>query len=77
MVALPAATAVTKPVTGFTVATRLLLLLQVPPVVPLLVNVVIEPAHSAAEPLTVPAFARALMVTFADEAELPQVPLTV
>ena len=77
IVALPAATPVTTPVIEFTVATRLLLLLQLPPAVPLLVNVVTEPAQSVAEPLTVPALGRALMVILADEAELPHVPLTV
>lgn len=77
MVALPAATPVTTPVDEFTIATRLLLLLQLPPEVPLLVNVVTEPAHKVAEPLTEPALGRALMVILDDEAELPQVPLTV
>ena len=65
------------PVDEFTIATRLLLLLQLPPLVPLLVNVVTEPAHKVAEPLTRPALGRALMVILDDEAELPQVPLTV
>jgi hypothetical protein len=77
MVALPAPTPVTTPVVEFTVATRLLLLLQLPPANPLLVNVVGEPAHIAGAPVTVPAFGRALMVILADDAELPQVPLTV
>lgn len=77
IVADPAATPVTTPVTEFTVATRLLLVLQLPPAVPVLVNVVTEPAQSGDEPLTVPAFGRALMVILADEEELPHVPLTV
>lgn len=77
MVALPASTPVTTPVAEFTVATRLLLLLQLPPPVPLLVKVVIDPWHSVEEPLTEPALAAALMVILADDAELPQVLLTV
>lgn len=77
MVALPDATPVTTPVAGFTVATRLLLLLQLPPAVPLLVKVVTEPPQSVDEPLTRPAFGRALMVMFAEATELPHVPLTV
>jgi hypothetical protein len=77
MVALPAETPVTTPVTGFTVATALLLLLQLPPVAPLLVNVAVAPAHIVEEPLTVPAFGRALIVIFEDEEEPPQLLLTV
>lgn len=68
---------VTKPVEEFTVATKLLLLLQLPPPVPLLVRVVTEPAHIAVEPLIVPASGTALMVILADEALLPHVLLTV
>lgn len=77
MVALPAPTPVTTPVDELTLATKLLLLLQIPPPVPLVVSVVIDPAHTADEPLTKPAFGRALMVILADETELPQVLLTV
>ena len=77
MVALPVATPVTTPVDEFTVATRLLLLLQLPPPEPLLVKVVTEPPHSVAEPVTEPALGRALMVMLADDKELPHVPLTV
>src|SRR5665213_1461617 len=77
IVALPVPTPVTTPVAEFTVATRLLLLLQVPPLAPLLVNVVIEPAHNVDEPFMEPAFGMALMVILADEAELPHVLLTV
>ena len=47
MVTVPAPTPVTAPVDELTVATKLLLLLQVPPPVPLVVSVVIEPAHTA------------------------------
>lgn len=77
IVALPAATPVTTPVTEFTVATKLLLLLQLPPGVPLLLNVAVEPAHMVAEPLTEPALAWGLMVILEDEEEPPQVLLTV
>ena len=77
MVALPAPTAVIAPVDELTVATKLLLLVQAPPPVPLLVKVVCEPAHIAEAPLIVPALASALMVILADAAEPPQVLLTV
>lgn len=77
MVAEPAAPPVTTPVVAFTVATRLLLLLQLPPAVPLLVKVVTEPLHNVEAPLTEPALGRALMVILEDDAELPHVPLTV
>ena len=77
MVALPAPTAVITPEVGLTVATKLLLLVQVPPAVPLLVKVVSEPAQMVAAPLIVPALASALMVMLAEAAELPQVLLTV
>ena len=60
--AFPAATPVTKPVVVFTVATDGVTLLQLPPVVPLLVYVVVDPAHTAAAPLTVPAFGIAFTV---------------
>ena len=74
---MPGPIAVTTPVAGFTVATRLLLLLQFPPLVPLLLKVVNEPEHNEAAPLTVPAFGSAVIVMLADELELPQVLLTV
>jgi hypothetical protein len=76
-VAVPAPTPVTTPLDAFTVAARLLLLLQLPPAVPLLVNVVTDPAHKAGNPLTKPAFGNALMVILDEDDELPQVPLTV
>ena len=77
IVALPAPTAVTTPVTEFTVATRLLLLLQLPPPAPVLVKLAVAPTHKVEAPFTVPALGRALMVILADFEELPQVPLTV
>ena len=77
MVAFPAATPVTTPVDVFTVAAALLLLLQLPPSVPLLVNVVVEPAHTVEVPLTVPAFGRAFTLIFADSVAVPQPVVTV
>jgi hypothetical protein len=59
----PAATAVTRPVDEFTVATEVLLLLQVPPSVPLLVNVAVWPMQSGEVPLTVPAVTLAFTVS--------------
>ena len=77
MVADPAATPVTTPVTAFTVAAAVLLLLQVPPPVPLLVKPVVAPTHSVEAPVTVPEFGRALMVILADAVAVPQVFVTV
>ena len=59
----PAATAVTSPVAAFTVATEVLLLLHVPPVVPFVLRVVLAPAQSTAVPVIVPALTFALTVT--------------
>jgi hypothetical protein len=55
MVAEPAANPVTSPVVELTVAAALLLLLQLPPPVPLLVNMAVAPVHNIEIPLTVPA----------------------
>ena len=60
---MPAATAVTSPVVAFTVATEVLLLLHVPPVVPFVLSVVFAPAQSTAVPVIVPALTFALTVT--------------
>ena len=49
MVEVPAATPLTTPVPGTTVATVVILLLQVPP--PASLNVVVEPAHTDAIPV--------------------------
>lgn len=67
----PAATPVTTPLAS-TVATDVLSLFQVPLIVPLLVNVVTEPAHTTVDPLKVPGFGEGLIVILADELELPQ-----
>ena len=72
MVEVPSATAVTTPVVALTVATAVLLLLQVPPPVPLLVNVVDRPVHTDDAPVTEPAFAMALTVSSCVAVEVPQ-----
>ena len=76
--ALPGATPVTTPVAAFTVATAVLELLQVPPLLfPLIRNDVVAPTHNEEAPVTVPAFGRPFIVILADAVELPQVPVTV
>ena len=65
MFAVPAFTAVTRPLAAFTVATAVLLELQAPPDVPLLVYVAVAPIQSGVVPLTVPAVTLALTVTVA------------
>ena len=77
MVALPGPTAVTRPLVAFTVATRLLLLLQLPPVAPLLDKTLAAPTQRVVVPLMVPATGIALIVILADDDALPQVPVTV
>lgn len=77
MVAEPAATPVTKPVVASTVAAAVLLLLQLPPPVPLLVNIAVELTHKAAAPLTVPALGRLPIVTIADAVAVPHTDETV
>jgi hypothetical protein len=77
MVEFPAAIPVTAPVTAFTVATDGVRLFQVPPLLPLLVNVVADPAQTVVGPLIVPEFGRGLTVIAADEIEVPQVLVTV
>ena len=72
IVAEPAATPVTSPVTPFTVAAAVLLLLQVPLPVPLLLNIAPEPTHNAVAPLTVPADGSAVTFIVADVLDVPQ-----
>ena len=62
MLQVPAPVAVTTPVLGLTVATEVLLLLQLPPASPLLVYVVVAPIQSGVVPVTVPALALGLTV---------------
>lgn len=77
MVAEPADTPVTTPVVAFTVAAARLLLLQLPPPVPLLVNMAVRPSHNAAAPLTVPALGALPMVTTTDALTVPQAEVTI
>jgi hypothetical protein len=72
MVELPAATPVTTPVEGFTVAAAVLLLLHVPPPVPFVLKVVDEPAHTDGALLIVPAFTTAFTVINCVAVEVPQ-----
>ena len=58
----PGVRAVTRPDVAFTVATPVLLLLQVPPASPLLLYVAVWPIQSGDVPLTVPALAEELTV---------------
>ena len=58
--------AVTSPEDAFTVATVVLLLLQLPPASPLLVYVAVCPIQSGVVPLTVPALAFGLTVNDLD-----------
>ena len=66
IVAVPALIAVTSPDAAFTVATAVLLLLQLPPASPLLVYVVVAPIQSGVVPVTVPALALGLTVNDLD-----------
>jgi hypothetical protein len=79
MVAVPAATPVTTPVEALTVAMPVLPEVHVPPLVPFVVNVVVEPEHIACVPLRVPALDGAEIVTMrvAVALEQPPVPVTV
>ena len=72
MVAVPDPTAVTTPVPEFTVAIAVLLLLQLPPVIPLLVNEAVVPAQAVAAPLTVPALGAAFTVINFVALKVPQ-----
>ncbi len=62
----PAATPVTTPVEAFTVATAVLLLLQVPPASPVLVNGVVPFTHTVVDPLITPRTGKGLMVILAE-----------
>lgn len=68
----PAATPVTTPVVEFTDAAAALLLLQVPPLIPLVVNVVDKPLHTDDAPLIEPAFATAFTLTSCVAVDVPQ-----
>ena len=75
MVAVPADTPVTTP-DVFTVATRLLLLDQMPPAKPLEVNVEVAPVFIVVVPERVPALGKALMVTVEEVLELQPLEVT-
>lgn len=78
ILAFPELTAVTNPVTGLTVATSGLLLLQVPPASPLLLYKAVEPIHNGELPVTVPETASGLTVSCLNaEAGLLQPDVTV
>ena len=62
MVAVPVPVPKTTPFTS-TIATALLLVLHVPPAVPLLLRLIVDPAQTVAGPLIVPALADGLTVT--------------
>ena len=62
----PAPTALTSPDAALTVATEVLLLLQVPPASPVLLYVADEPIQSGEVPLTVPAVAFGFTVNVCD-----------
>ena len=76
MVAVPAAIPVTVPVL-LTVATAMLLLLQVPPAAAIAsLNVVVVPAHRVVAPDMLPAFGSVLTVTTVVVTAVPQALLT-
>lgn len=70
--ALPAAIPVTTPVFTSTDATAGLLLLQVPPLRPLLVNVAVAPTQTVGAPLTLPPFGSGSTVIIFVALEVPQ-----
>ena len=71
----PALTPVTKPLDEFTVATDGLLLLQLPPLVPLLEKVAVCPIQSGEVPLIVPALTFGLTVNVLNADEVGPQPL--
>ena len=78
MVAVPIVNADTTPVVAFTVATAVLLLLQLPPVT-VDVNVTVDPTHKFWLPLNAPALTGAVIVTLRVAVAFahPPVPVTV
>ena len=75
--AVPAPTPVTWP-EPVTVATDVLLLLQVPPLTPpVRVNVTLEPVQTEDDPLNVPGLAAGLTAIILEELNVPQLLLTV
>ncbi len=76
MTAVPADTPATNPDDEPTVATAVLLLLHVPPIVPS-VNVVTPPMQMAEAPATGDTVGKSLTVTIAEAVAVPQGPVTV
>jgi hypothetical protein len=79
IVVVPAATGVMTPVLAFTVATPVFTELNVPPVSPSLLKVVVPSVHTDWSPLNTPALGSVVTVTVlvADESLQPPVPVTV
>ena len=77
IVALPSPTPVTTPVVAFTVATSVLLLVQIPPASPLALKLMFAPAHTDDKPLIVPAFGSELTMIGKLAVEVPQLLVTV
>ena len=71
MITLPDDTPVTTPLL-FTVALPVLLLVQVPPAVPVDVNVIVEPTQTEEAPLMVPAFAELVTANDLVAVDVPQ-----
>ena len=76
IVALPAPFPVTTPDEAFTDATAGLLLLQVPPLAPLLAKVVDRPAHTVDAPEITPAFGNGLTVMLTDFVDVAHADVT-
>ncbi len=72
MVEFPGAIPVTAPVLASTIATDVVLLLQLPPEI-LLLKFIVDPTHTADAPLIVPAFGTGLTVIVAEAVADPQV----
>lgn len=76
IVALPAATPVTTPVVAFTVATFVVVLVHVPPLFPLALKLMVDPAHTDEAPLMVPASGSEFTVTTIEATDEPQLLVT-
>lgn len=76
IVAFPAATPVTTPVVALTVATPGVVLVHVPPLFPLALKLMVDPAHTADAPLIVPASGSEFTVTTMEATDEPQLLVT-
>ena len=72
MVEFPGAMPVTTPVPGTIVATVDVPLLQVPPVLPLLLKLIVEPTHTDDAPVIVPAFGTGVTAIVDEAVDVPQ-----